>query len=84
MDTMLSLAGFKKKSIEFIIDQGETTPDQIDEVKEKIEYYVEKTGGWEFHYQLMFEGVCSGMSFEEQLQKTAELWKTIKFRFGKE
>ena len=82
MDSMPSLRYFKEKTTDFILNMTHVSEADRDEVIEQIEWFIEKTGGWETHYQIMLEGMWSGFSFDQQLETTAKIWKTIKFKFG--
>ena len=79
---MPSLEYFKKTTREFILKNAEVSDKEVPNVLKNIDWFVEKTGGWETHYGIMFEGICGGFSFEEQLQASVEIYKTIKFKFG--
>jgi hypothetical protein len=78
-DGMVSMEYFKRKTIEFCLDLTDAKDEEVDFFTEKIELVIEATGGWEAHYGMMFQGVCRGTPFNEQLEKTAKIWKSFKF-----
>ena len=82
MDSIPSMKYFRSRLFEFLIKQANVEEDRLEEVGEQIDWFIEKSGGWENHYGIMLEGVSRGYSFEDQLKKTEEIWKTIKFNFG--
>ena len=84
MNEMPSMNYFKKTTTEFVMVQSGAREDQKEQVLEEIDFFIKKTGGWENHYGMMFEGVCKGISFEDQLKQSEVLWQSIKFKFGKD